>query len=69
MINDLSKRIQYLEEKFAFQEQTVDALNDMILEQQKQINELEEQLVKLKQQLSYNMQQTADDQDPPPPHY
>lgn len=69
MINDLSERIQNLEEKFAFQEQTVDALNDVILEQQRQINELEEQIVKLKQLLNHSMQQTTDEEDPPPPHY
>ncbi len=69
MINDLSERIQYLEEKFAFQEQTIDALNDAILDQQTQINDLEIEIVKLKQQLSYSLQQTTDEQDPPPPHY
>lgn len=69
MRNDLLERIQYLEEKFAFQEQTVDALNDVILDQQTQINDLEEKILKLNQQLSHNLQQAPEDQDPPPPHY
>lgn len=69
MTNALADRLQYLEEKFAFQERTVDALNDVILDQQTQINELEEQLLKLKSLLTSHHQMTSAEKDPPPPHY
>ena len=37
-LNDINDRIQILEEKFEYQERTIDALNDVIIEQQTQIN-------------------------------
>lgn len=69
MTNDFSLRIQVLEEKFAFQEQTTDALNDVILDQQTQINELQEQLHKIIISLNSDQQQAGEEKDPPPPHY
>jgi SlyX protein len=69
MINVLSNRLQNLEEKFAFQEQTIDALNDVILDQQTQINELEEQMQKLRLLLSGSHHQVGIGKEPPPPHY
>lgn len=68
MINVLSKRLQNLEEKFAFQEQTIDALNDVILDQQTQINDLEEQVQKLRTLLSSSQDQVGIGKEPPPPH-
>lgn len=69
MLNSLNNRILHLEEKFAYQEKTVDALNDVIIEQQAQINSLEEEVRRLRLQMS-----SADEAGPelpsvPPPHY
>lgn len=63
-----AERLQVLEEKFEYQDQTIETLNDVIIEQQKQINSLEETLVKLHTLLAANMLQ-GEQNDPPPPHY
>jgi len=66
---DWQNRIQILEEKFEYQERTIDDLNEVIIEQQNQLNALEEQMERL-QTLLTAIQDTPDEgQDPPPPHY
>lgn len=69
MLAELSRRIQILEEKFAYQEQTIDALNDVIIDQQAQIDTLEEQLSRMRALLSAAHDRSPDGEDPPPPHY
>ena len=65
---EISRRMQLLEEKFEYQDQTIETLNDVIIEQQNQIKALEENLAKLQTLLSTNLVQDEKD-DPLPPHY
>lgn len=66
---DLQYRIQILEEKFEYQERTIDDLNEVIIEQQKQLNVLEEQMDRLLTLLTAIQDTPNEGQDPPPPHY
>ena len=68
-IDTLSNRLRILEEKFLYQDQTIDALNDVILEQQAQLNLLEDQILRLQALLSANEDYPHGGEDPPPPHY
>ena len=70
MPDDINLRLQVLEEKFAHQENLVDALNEVIIEQQKQLGTIEEQFRSLLAQLTAMHDQfPGGGQDPPPPHY
>ncbi len=69
MNQSILQRIQILEEKFEYQDQTIDALNDVIIEQQAQINALEDNLLKLRDMLSTNTMQGDYGGEPHPPHY
>jgi len=66
---DLQYRIRILEEKFEYQERTIDDLNEVIIEQQKQLNALEEQMERLRTLLTAIQDRPDEGQDPPPPHY
>lgn len=66
---DINDRIQVLEEKFAYQERTIDALNDVIIDQQTQLNSLEEQILRLKALLTAIEDNPNGGEEPPPPHY
>lgn len=69
LTKDADQRIRILEEKYLFQEQTIDDLHEVILEQQNQLNSLEEQVSRLRA-LLYALQADPDEgDDPPPPHY
>ena len=69
MRQDNDRRIQILEEKFEYQEQTIDALNEVIIEQQAQINVLEEHFNRLQELLAAGQEAPAGGQEPRPPHY
>lgn len=69
MLNSLNNRILHLEEKFAYQEKTVDALNDVIIEQQAQINNLEEEVRRLRLQINSADEASPELPNVPPPHY
>ena len=64
----LAQRLQILEEKFEYQDRTIETLNDVIIEQQAQINAMEEAIEKLHSLLATNPTQ-VEAKDPPPPHY
>ena len=72
MLDEMNRRMQNLEEKFAYQERTIDALNDVIIDQQAQLDKLKEQLRELRD-LANGAQQppypSSGGDDPPPPHY
>ncbi|MGB3211325.1 MAG: SlyX family protein [Desulforhopalus sp.] len=68
-IDIVTDRVQILEEKFEYQERTIDALNDVIIEQQKQLNALEDQIYRLQALLAAREDKPNEDEDPPPPHY
>ena len=67
--NDLSDRIDALESRLAYQEQTIEQLNDTITAQWKQIDALTRQMTALKERL----QEAEADRPAPanerPPHY
>lgn len=69
MLDEINRRILILEEKSAYQEQTIDALNDVIIDQQAQLNSLEEQLSRLRALLTTVHDRPDEGEDPPPPHY
>ena len=65
----LNDRIQILEEKFEYQERTIDALNEVIIEQQAQLNSFEDKILHLETLLSGIEDNPNGGEDPPPPHY
>ncbi len=67
--DDVRFRLQILEEKFLYQELTIDALNDVIIDQQAQINALEDRLHRLQALLAAMTDDPGTTEDPPPPHY
>ncbi len=71
MIAQAEKRLQVLEEKFEYQDNTIDALNDVIIDQQNQITKLEERLNRLESMLLNIHTEAAipGGEEPPPPHY
>ncbi|WP_421683979.1 SlyX family protein [Stutzerimonas urumqiensis] len=63
-------RFEALEIRLAFQEDTLQALNDVIVAQQQVIERLERQLLMLaKRQEDLSGQIAAADEEAPPPHY
>ncbi len=68
-LDDINNRIQILEEKFEYQERTIDTLNDVIIEQQTQINLLENQVNRLLALLNAIEDSPGGGEEPPPPHY
>jgi SlyX protein len=69
MNDEYSDRLRALEEKFEYQDQTIDSLNEVIIDQQKQLSLLTEQIHHLKSQLATGGEEQAAGEDPPPPHY
>ena len=69
MTDEYSDRLRVLEENFEYQEQTIDALNEVIIDQQKQLSELTEQVHRLKLQMAVSPEDQTAGEDPPPPHY
>ena len=65
----LTDRLRILEEKFLYQDQTIDALNDVIIEQQAQLNSLEDQILRFQALLAPAMTTCDGGEEPPPPHY
>ena len=69
MTDEYSDRLRILEEKFEYQEQTIDSLNDVIIDQQKQLTLLTDQVHHLTSQLAATQEENPAGEDPPPPHY
>ena len=68
----IEKRILELETKAAYQEDTVEALNDIVYRQQKQIDDLQETCKRLLERistLSINNGSVESPVDEKPPHY
>ncbi|MGO2354894.1 MAG: SlyX family protein [Marinomonas foliarum] len=67
--SQINQRIDELEFKLQFQEDTIDSLNQALVSQQKDMLRMQEKLVLLGNQLeSYRQQQPIQDGDRPP-HY
>lgn len=69
MLDEMNRRLQILEEKFEYQEKTVDALNEVIIDQQAQLSRLEERLSRLQAFQAEAQNRSIEGDDPPPPHY
>lgn len=67
----MNQQLELLETKVAFQEMTIEELNQMVVNLQADINKLKEQLTLLSQKLQAN--QTSNiaslSEETPPPHY
>lgn len=71
LIERLESKIDDLEYKVAYQEQTIETLNDALTEQQLQLSKIQEQMKfmvgKLKSMTTSNMADASE--ETPPPHY
>ena len=69
-LEELHNKLIRLEEAFEFQDVTIDTLNQVIIDQQKQIDALTLEVEKLRQMLT-NIATDSDSNElePPPPHY
>lgn len=67
-VSQSEKRLQILEEKFEYQDNTVEALNQVIIEMQKEIDQLKEDYQDLKKEVAA-MEQAEPIANDPPPHY
>ncbi len=65
----LTARLDALEEKVAYQDQTIEDLNQVIAGQWKQIDALNRQIGKLDDQLREVEAGMPSRPEPPPPHY
>jgi SlyX protein len=67
---DLESRVMELESRLAFQDDTIQALNDVLVTQQRSIDRLELQITALiKRQDEMGGQGDGFAEDSPPPHY
>lgn len=64
-----AERLQVLEENFLYQEKMIDALSEVIIEQQTQLNSLHDEISRLQAILSTMQDHPDNGGDPPPPHY
>ncbi len=67
----LAQSIEEVECKMAFQDESIDILNQQVIDQQKQIDRLVRLVEKLQQQI-FSLQQNPmmdPSAEPPPPHY
>ena len=68
---DLEQRINEVETRLAFQETTLQELNEVLTSQQQQLSQMQTLVEKLRErvvELGSNMQANAAN-EPPPPHY
>ncbi len=65
----MEKRIEDLEVRFSFQEESIEALNSQQHAQQKEIDALQREVAQLKQLLQQSSGSGNEIIDEPPPHY
>ncbi len=65
----MEKRIEDLEVRFSFQEESIEALSNQQHAQQKEIDALQREVAQLKQLLQQNRGSGNEIIDEPPPHY
>ena len=67
----IEERITELESRVAFQDDTIQKLNDVIVEQQQRIDQLSTQMGVLQEQIQSLVPELIADesQETPPPHY
>lgn len=67
-MQELEDRIRVLEEKHEYQDQTVEALNQVIIQQQAQLDKMQAEMIKMQEVLISSTIETEDVNEPPP-HY
>lgn len=65
----LEQRINELESRLAFQDDTVGALNDALARQQQIIRTLQRSMEKLIEEVDDIREQPSEGEEAPPPHY
>ena len=67
----MENKIINLESKLAFQDESISELNDVITDQQKQLDQLREEIRILNLRMASVAQSSgaSDEKEPPPPHY
>lgn len=67
----MEERVTELESRVAFQDDTIQKLNDVIVEQQGRIDQLSAQMAVLKEQIQALVPELLanESQETPPPHY
>ncbi|AKF52543.1 SlyX family protein [Pseudomonas syringae pv. aptata] len=66
----LEERVMELESRMAFQDDTIQALNDVLVKQQRELDHLQLQMAAmLKRQEEMGSQFETFEEDAPPPHY
>jgi SlyX protein len=68
-VTSLSERIDALEVRLAYQDVTIETLNQTITEQWKQIDALTRQLAEVKERLQEAESHAPGPANEPPPHY
>jgi SlyX protein len=68
-VTALSDRIDALEKRLAYQDVTIETLNQTITEQWKQIDALTRQVAELKERLQEAERHAPGPANEPPPHY
>jgi SlyX protein len=71
-MNEINEKIIEIETKMAFQEETIEQLNDVIIGQQKTLDTLKQQVIQLNTKIKEESQQWQSDNNPTdetPPHY
>ena len=68
-LHALSERIDLLESRLAFQDDTIETLNKTVTEQWAKIDALTRQLVALRERLQETESQMPGPANEPPPHY
>ena len=64
-------RLEEIEVKLAFQEQSLQELSDVVYRQERSLEAIEERLAIISERLSQVLESVPDatPEDPPPPHY
>ena len=65
----LELRINDLESRLAFQDDTIQALNDVLVDQQRLLDRLQLQLAALARRQDEHQNQFGSEDNQPPPHY
>jgi len=67
----MENRIIDLESKLAFQDETINDLNEVITDQQQQLDQLREEIRLLNLRISSVAENSSvsEEKEPPPPHY
>jgi SlyX protein len=67
----MENKIIELQSKLAFQDETINELNDVVTDQQQQLDQLREEirLINLRITDVAESSNVSDEKEPPPPHY